>query len=331
MREVRDGKEWNELVLKNSPRSGGFLGSWEWGEFQARVGKAVKRFVDGNQWAQIVEQPLPFGKKYWYVPRGGSIKDPRALAAQHGVFFIRYEPVTRSEVASDSFPTVHVSPPTTLIVDLTKSEAELLAAMHEKTRYNIRLAERKGVKCQRSNVKGFNVFWDLLEETARRDGFRTHARSYYERMLEIPWVELWTAEWDGKVLAAGLWACFGDTVTYLHGASSSEERNVMAPYLLHWQVMADVKRRGFKAYDFWGVSRSEKQTALLRAGEPGFVMSREARPRNPGESRGWAGMTRFKTGFGGEVVEYPGTFDLPIAKFWYRIYKLIRTALRAGR
>jgi lipid II:glycine glycyltransferase (peptidoglycan interpeptide bridge formation enzyme) len=89
---------------------------------------------------------------------------------------------------------------------------------------------------------------------------------------------------------------FGDTATYLHGASSRERRELMAPHLLHWTAMMDAKSWGFRTYDFWGVA-------------PEGV-----------EGHSWAGITRFKRGFGGKYVAYPGTYDVPVDRFWYGLY-----------
>ncbi|MBI4132994.1 peptidoglycan bridge formation glycyltransferase FemA/FemB family protein, partial [Candidatus Uhrbacteria bacterium] len=163
----------------------------------------------------------------------------------------------------------------------------------------------KGVRCLKGTRDDFDVFWRLLSHTMDRGGFRTHPRSYYEKMLEIPFVDLWRAEWEGHVVAMGIWSSFAGTVTYLHGASASEYRNLMAPHLLHWTIMRSAKTRGEVAYDFWGVDVA-------------------------GTHPSWAGFTRFKTGFGGAVVEYPGTFDLPISRFGYRLYQLARRIRRFG-
>ena len=106
---------------------------------------------------------------------------------------------------------------------------------------------------------------------------------------------------DGRVLAANLMIWFGDTVSYLHGASSNVRREVMAPHLLHWKLINEAKSLSFKHYDFWGVAP-------------------EGTVNHP-----WAGVSRFKRGFGGRYVAYPGTFDLPLDRFWYRVYRLLQT------
>ncbi|MBI4280923.1 peptidoglycan bridge formation glycyltransferase FemA/FemB family protein [Candidatus Uhrbacteria bacterium] len=326
--EIHDANQWNEMVLKNPARSGEFLQSWQWGEFQKAVGRGVYRFLTEEvNTIQVVEHQLPLGRKYWYAPRTAGIKGISDRAKSNQITFVRYEPLGQDQILAGSQPTIQVSPPATLMVDLTKSEDDLLAAMHEKTRYNIRLAGRKNIEVSKSQSLGdFEFFWALLEETAGRDGFRPHPKWYYQKMLKILstsqptanrqpptancFVQLWTAEWEGKILAAGLWIYFGDTVTYLHGASASEHREVMAPYALHWQVMAEAKSRGYHYYDWWGIKSNTSNHS-----RPTIHLS-------------WDGLTRFKLGFGGETVEFPGTFDLPISKFWYSLYRLGRRLRR---
>ncbi len=187
--------------------------------------------------------------------------------------------------------------------------------MHEKWRYNIRLAERKGVKVFMAgshDPSALEIFWQLMSETTERDGFRAHDKEYYRLMLETlsgdpatdgkkrPVARLLFAEHDGKVLAANLMLYFGTTAIYLHGASSRSRREVMAPQALHWQAIQDAKFWGYTDYDFWGV-------ALEGA-----------------EDHAWAGITRFKRGFGGRYVSYPGTYDLPLDRFWYTVYAFAR-------
>lgn len=118
-------------------------------------------------------------------------------------------------------------------------------------------------------------------------------------------VEIYFAEYKNKVLAAGLYYFYGDTCYYVHGASSSQNRPVMAPYLLHWQIIKTAKARGKKYYN-WG----------------GFTFS-----QNPRHS--WFGISRFKKGFGGQPLTYLGTWDFIFSPSWYRVYKLVRTINRS--
>jgi Uncharacterized protein involved in methicillin resistance len=324
LREITDKTEWEKLHQARTIPSGNFLQSWDWGEFQISLGRKVFRFAYENSLAQIIELPLPLGKKYWFCPKGPAmdngqhtmdnsfIKELKAKAKEAGAAFLRLEPsVSGGEVELSSTKKSHdINSRATSIIDLTKSEDDLLSAMHPKTRYNIRVSEKHGVEIRSSFIvhRSFGPIWKLFEETAKRDGFRLHPCGYYEKQIKMPGVEIFSAEYEGKLLAVAIVILDGDptslslrgasTATYLHGASSNEMRNVMAPYALHWAIMKQAKGRGFKHYDLWGISDDPKS--------------------------GWAGITRFKRGFGGADISAPGTFDLPVNRFWYSVYRLAR-------
>lgn len=200
--------------------------------------------------------------------------------------------------------TFEISPSHTLITDLTKSEPDLLASMHEKTRYNVRLAERKGVTVS-IGTDSIDAVWPLFEQTASRGQFRLHLKSYYEKMLASGVVFIATAKVGDQVVAANLMVDFDGTRTYLHGASGETHRNVMAPFLLHWELIKDAKRKGIAAYDWWGVA-----------------------PEGADESHPWNGITRFKLGFGGERLDSAGTFDFIARPLEYTIYRIIRSIRR---
>ncbi len=241
--------------------------------------------------------------------------DIKKTAEAEGVMFLRFEPAWESQSSRifteaeiirrlTGWPltkTIDVQPSQTLILDLTKSEEEILQAMHQKTRYNIRLAEKRGVKVVEAGAGRFEEFWQLLVSTGDRDEFNLHGRSYYQAMLKMEnsFVKLLFAEYEGKPLAGSLSVFFGDTATYIHGGSSDENRELMAPYALQWQTIKLAKQAGLKYYDFHGVDENK-----------------------------WPGVTRFKMGFSGQVVKYAGTFDLVFDQGWYNIYKMIRKVRR---
>lgn len=328
MERVTEQRDWDEEVLR---LGGDFLQSWEWGTFQEKAGAEIARWRGPalhsagrgeGALALFVKRSLPLSRSYWYCPRGPLGADAVKKLADAGAFadadFFRFEPhdVIPAQAGTQKVVKVRdVQPGQTLIVNLQQDEEAVLAAMHEKWRYNIRLAERKGVRVFMAGAHdpgALEIFWDLMSETAERDRFRAHDKNYYRLMLETlsgdpstdgrtrPVARLAFAEHDGKVLAANLMLYFGDTATYLHGASSRERREVMAPHALHWRAMRDAKSWGYAGYDFWGVA-----------------------PEGA-EGHAWAGITRFKRGFGGRYVGYPGTYDLPLNPFWYTVYAFIR-------
>ncbi|MBI4457647.1 peptidoglycan bridge formation glycyltransferase FemA/FemB family protein [Candidatus Uhrbacteria bacterium] len=356
LRLTDDQATWDAFILRNG---GGFLQSWGWSEFQRTLGRQVLRCrleeADGEVAAQFALSivGLPLGFAYATVPRGpvvaagaegfGARMDAamaaiNSTAAKEGAVFARVEPpfAERGDVVSADdmrrwgFRQAAANvPAATVLVDLTKSEDELLTDMHQKTRYNIRLAERHGVVVRPATATGphfakhaKDVFWNLLAHTAERDKFHTHERRHYDLMLDVLGIgvgglalarpagalelALWFAEVGGQPAAAAIVAYYGGTATYLHGASSAELRRHMAPHLLHWEIMREAKRRGCKTYDFWGVAATDD-----------------------GEDP-WAGITRFKLGFGGRRVGYLGAWELPLRPVWYSLYRSARAILRSA-
>ncbi len=328
---ITDHTRLNQFV--GSQQRSQFLQSWEWGAFQQALGKRIWRIgvAVGSGFlgtALLIEQPLPLGRRYLYCPRGPIVDQRQPLATyqqayhllireiertgmERGALFIRLDPpfedftekVFRSVADRYMFiKTKSIQPADTLILDLSLSENDLLDAMHPKTRYNIRLAEKHGVRTAEV-PEAIETFLKLSRETTGRDGFSPHPPDYYRLMVKtIPrrMLTLFLAEYEGIPLVANLVMFFGDTTTYLHGASSSLHRNVMAPHLNQWAQILEAKKREYNYYDLWGVTLS-------------------GRPDHP-----WAGITRFKRGFGGSDINYIGTYDLILRQRWYTLYQLAR-------
>ncbi len=324
-----DRARW-DVFVRERPEC--FLQAWDWGEFQRAAGRGVRRFAvcESDRLvavAQIIEHRLPLGLRYWYVPRGpvlaAGLEEKQGLEILHfllghlrararGCVFVRLDPAFEAE-KDDLLRQMglrslsgSVQPRDTLLVDLRQSEEELLAAMKQKTRYNLRLSEKKGVEVAAYGFDeaSFAEFWRLTGETAARDGITVHAEDYYRRMLATLAgsgldCRLYLARCAGRTLAANLVLFFGGWAVYLHGASSSEQRQLMAPYLLQWRQMRDAKARGCRTYDFWGITLGND---------------------NPK----WAGITRFKRGFGGRERSYAGAYDLPVRRIWYDLYRRLR-------
>lgn len=333
-------KEWNEFVIRNG---GGFLQSFEWGSFQEKYGIRTMRVMVKDAGmpvlcATVIRRPLPMKKEFWYVPFGPVIASgtasPRAAfhffsgalreRAAAETVFVKIEPDTAW--SGVSFPEEgfvrgkNIQVAQTAIVDCAKEEDEILKRMKQKTRYNIKLAARHGVKIAVTGDQvalDRDIFFSLLSETAKRQGFHLHPRQYYETMLDCFLnaeydpaafsLRIFFAQYEGRVIACALVGFFGGTATYLHGASSDDYKNIMAPYLLHWEIIRYAKSNGCARYDLWGVS-------------------------TPGETQGkksaWEGFSRFKLGFGGALVSYPGAYDLPLNALWYNAYRLGKAVLR---
>jgi len=251
---------------------------------------------------------------YWFHSGNSPVK-PKCKSCAKGL-----EPLSQHNYNFKKSPN-ETQPKDTLMLDLEKSEEELLKEMKQKTRYNIRLAGKRGIKIRNYKLgitdqeefrKKFDFFWNLTEETSRRDKFTSHNKEYYQKMLESLsgkgqdrcdkqnlYAKLYLAEYKEKIIAANIVLYFGDLAVYLHGSSSSEYRNLMAPYLLQWKQIQDAKTQGYKKYDFWGITID-------------------------GEKKNWQGITKFKKGFGGEEKSYIGAYDLVFDKLWYSIYKSLR-------
>jgi lipid II:glycine glycyltransferase (peptidoglycan interpeptide bridge formation enzyme) len=318
------------FIQSNSP-DGDFLQSPEWRKFQEIVGRKTFSISSDNFQANIVEHALPMVGKYFYIPRGPIVSDQEPvnseqeikklieLAKENNAGWIRIEPATdeileafRSNTGYKIVKAPHDMQPRELfIIDITKPEEQLLSEMKSKTRYNIRVAQKHGVsiKVAKSYI---SEFLRLVNVTSCRNKITCHQESYYQKMLEVipeDILKLYVAEYDGKVIVANLVVLYGQTCTYLHGASDDEYRNVMAPFLLQWQQIKDAASAGYEKYDFGGVKiRSKKQEV-----------------RNKKNS--WEGITRFKTGFSPDTrpTEFPGCYDIVINPVKYWLYRSIQS------
>lgn len=300
-------------------------------------------------WANIVSHNLPIVGKYFYIPRGPifDVQNKENLeclegvkvflqyliwmARENGAGWIRVDPQNEkffsliSEAVKKIFQDEksvsikkaphYMQPKEIFEINLEKSEAELLSEMKTKTRYNIRLAEKKGVKISHSSQstieKYLNDFLRLNKEMAKRNGIVTHFDQYYRKMIESlsdDMLKIYVAEFAGKIIAANLVLFFENSATYLHGASSDENREVMAPYLLQWKQIQDAKARGCGIYNFGGVKT---------------INNGQGAKNN---KKSWEGITRFKMGFSTktEPIEFPGSYDIVVSPIRYYLYRIIQ-------
>ncbi len=334
----QDKSAWNKFIAANS-RPASFLQSWEWGEFNQQIlGQAVQRWavVKGSQLKialTLIKKPLPLGKFFWYCPRGpvcsadyldqldkffSQLLSHLKNQLDPGVFLRICPPVTKQKTtiklikkAGWQAPKIltHLQEPAqTLILDLTRSSDELLAAMHHKTRYNIRLAARKGVQVSaieqpnQNDIKNFN---HLMHITSQRNKIKIHSADYYSQLInyfsqastaEVK-LKLYQAKYQEHILASALMVYFGQTATYLHGASSNQFRQLMPNHLLQWQMIQDAQQAGYQLYDFWGISQTNSQ---------------------------WAGITRFKQGFGGQIISFLGIWDYILRPSPYQLFSFLK-------
>jgi peptidoglycan pentaglycine glycine transferase (the first glycine) len=310
---------------------GHLLQSWRWGEFKSRHGWDVERVAVGSDrvaMAQVLFRsrgPVTVG----YIPRGpafspGAVEPLRELFKQIDRVCKRRRALYLIVEADRPLPFTgtfkgagfvrgpeHVQPGRTVKVPLLDDEA-LLGQMHQKTRYSVRLAERRGVRIQRSEnaLNDARDFYDLLSDTSRRNEFGIHDEPYYVDFLEMFGDDavLMFAIVD-DVRAAGLIAArFGEESIYMYGASSTEHRAHGAAFRLQFEAMRWARGLGCARYDLWGIPMVDPATTAEPSGE--------SVARTRGDD--WRGLFRFKTGFGGEIVSYPPVLERryhPVAAF----------------
>ena len=183
--------------------------------------------------------------------------------------------------------------------------------MHSKTRYNIKLSERKGVKIKQE--KNIDIFWELNKETTNRDGFKSHDKKYYEKMLGSNIIHQFTAYMDDAPIASNICVGFRDTFTYLHGTSGNCHRSLMAPYLLQSKQIEYAKENNFTKYDFWGIAPKNEGKLQTIFHDLSWDLDNK-----------WTGITRFKAGFGGERKNYPNGLEIVLNPTKYKLYKLAK-------
>ncbi len=278
-----------------------------WDTFQQSIGRRTWRFENEGARAIVIKHPLPFNLCWLEVPRGPLFKDQESLqkiledirhtAQQEKAIFIRmssYEdlPLELPDTPFDRHPQ------TSLAIDLSLSDEDILAQMKPKGRYNIKVAEKHDVKIEVSSDVG--TFYHLLKKTGERDDFGIHEESFYQKLLEAMGnnAQLLMARYEDRVVAGGIFVYLDEWGIYYYGASDRHYGKVMAPYLLQWEAIKEAKKRGCKYYDFLGIA---PEGAVKHA---------------------WAGVTQFKSKFGGEVLDYPKAKDIILRPFWYFLYKL---------
>ena len=293
------------------------LQTGEWGELKSSFVWEPVRIVSGDDGVQILFRKLPLGFTIGYIPKanpGISIwKEIDSVSKQHRAIFLKWEPDLWDDPSPNTFPRTlklssqNIQPPRTIIVDLKGTEEQILARMKQKTRYNIRLAEKKGVIVRPWD--NLTAFHDMMQVTGERDGFGVHSEKYYRRAYELlhdkEMCEILVAEFEGKPLAALFVACHGNRAYYLYGASTDEERNRMPTYLLQWEAMKWAKAHGCEEYDLWGVPDDDE--AILEAN---FETRRD----------GLWGVYRFKRGFGGQLKRAAQAMDRVYNPLLYQVY-----------
>lgn len=277
------------------------LQSWDWGEFRKQRQPISRTMGMLVVWTKIKLTPWYFG----YVPMGKSpsgkdLEELRSEAIRMKGIGIRFEPnigiSSKSEVLQKLPRGRPLFKPKTFIWDLTKNEEQLLKNMHPKGRYNIKVALKHGVEISEDNSdKAFKEYLNLMfSGTTKRQKIYSHERSYHRLLwncLNGKIAHLFTAKYQGKIIAASIIFRFKDRIYYAYGASELEHREVMAPTLMLWKIALWGKLQGYKYFDLWGAEEGK-------------------------------GFSRFKEHFGADLVEMAGTYDLPVNPLLYKLFRL---------
>jgi len=306
------------------------LQSYEWGEFRKKEGLQVVRIgiyeedklVDGFT---LTIHPIPkTGWNIGYLPKG-SLPTKNLITTLHEIgkkyrcVFIQLEPNERYKEEYEkqlyALGLQKAAHPLftkyTFILDLEKSEEELMENLHPKTRYNIRVAQKHNVTVSERNTdETFRTYLAITDETTKRQKFFAHTSDYHTLQWQVlphvaksPFNELSShllvGTYNMKTLVTWILFVFKDSIYYPYGASSSEHRETMASTLMMWEAIKFGKKLGLKKFDMWGALGTE-----------------------PDEHDSWYGFHRFKQGFRPEHVEFVGSYDLILNKPLYLLYKI---------
>ncbi|MDZ7611568.1 MAG: peptidoglycan bridge formation glycyltransferase FemA/FemB family protein [Candidatus Moranbacteria bacterium] len=317
-----------EKFLKENTKDGGLLQSGFWRIVQEKNGRETTVFQGEGFRALFIKHRLPIAGSYLFCPRGPAVNSGRRKEAwkelikkiddyvvNNKISWIRAEPQNMEDIEElkklagrkiSKAPKNH-EPEETLIIDLKKPQGELLSQMKSKTRYNIRLSRRKRVAVKRKTAEsGFEDFWKLFLETARRDKINLHPKEHYKNLLSSKLEDrifLYLAYWQNVPIGGIIVGIYGGTAVYLHGASSYPHRQLMGNYALQWHAMKKAKQAGADRYDLGGAALKKNK-------------------------KSWQGITHFKKGFCPDCqsVEFPGCYDIIIDQKKYYLYKILRKA-----
>jgi peptidoglycan pentaglycine glycine transferase (the first glycine) len=318
---ILNSLEWDQF-LETKPEAN-LLQTSMWGNLKSQFGWQAFRLANQTAGAQILFKKLPLGFSIAYIPKGpvGTNwttlwPEIHRLCLQKHAVFLRVEPdfeeseCEKIQAHLNGFVPVSdtIQPRQTILVDLTGSPEEWLARMKQKTRYNIRLAEKKEICVTEST--DFEVFERLMRATGVRDGFGVHSLEYYRQAYAVfskhDQVALFQAEFNKTPLAMLMVFTQGNKAYYLYGASGDEERQRMPTYLLQFEAMRWAASKKCEFYDMWGIPDASEKDLESHFEE---------------RSDGLWGVYRFKRGFGGRIVRSCPGFDYVYQPLLYRFLR----------
>jgi lipid II:glycine glycyltransferase (peptidoglycan interpeptide bridge formation enzyme) len=305
------------------------LQAWEWGDFRAKTGLKIERigFFDQGKLKkglQVTFHPIPvLGKTAGYCPKGfmpdeEQLAALKQLGAQNNALFIKLEPNVAQKVGVPSghetigqFLLDHecqegkpLFTKYTFQLDLTPDVETLFSRLNNKTRYNVNLAAKKGVQIvENTSAEGLERHLEIQQETTNRQGFYAHSPEYFRTMWESlgasGMMRIFEAHYDNQVLVSWIMFIFNGVLYYPYGASRSVHRDVMASNLMMWEMIQFGKQAGCTSFDMWGSLGLE-----------------------PSDKDPWFGFHRFKKGYGGDLVEFLGTYDLVLDPRMYKVFRI---------
>ncbi|MCK5096007.1 MAG: peptidoglycan bridge formation glycyltransferase FemA/FemB family protein [Candidatus Pacebacteria bacterium] len=326
--EITDKKQWEDFMSTCKETS--FLHSWNWGEFNKITGEKIWRLGvfdnDKLEAAALVIKVKARRGSFLFVPHGPIIKVSsikyqvssvvnelgdflKKLGREEKVVFVRVSPPLEKneenlkvfEKAGFKNAPIHMMhPETTWLLDITKSEDEILMGMRKTHRNLIRRAKKEGVEIiQNTDEEYIKTFYDIHMETVKRHKFVPFAYDYIKNEIDVlkkdDQINIFSAKYDDKIISSAIIVFYGDQAFYHHGSSRSEYNKIPASYLALWEGILEAKKRGIKTFNFYGIV--------------------EDKPKHP-----WYGLSRFKKGFGGYKKELLHCQDLPLSKKYLITY-----------
>lgn len=333
MQEIKSKKTWEDFLLKVDFFP--LFQSWNWGEVEKKVGRKILRIgllEDGKLIGVCLIVEVKARRGHYLHLRHGpvllkfnnkrfdTILDfVKKEAVKKGASFIRISPFIKKNLIENNFfrkrgflnaPIHNMDAQLCLVLNITKSEEELLKEMRKTHRYLIRKAQNLNIKIIRTiKMSDIERFLDLYYNLAKRRGFVPHLglKEEFEIFVKDDQAMLFLAEFNGRIISGAIILFVDNMAIYHHGASLDEFRDIPTSYLLQWYAILEAKKREKRLYNFWGVAPLDK-------------------PSHP-----WKGITLFKTGFGGERIEFIHAQDLPLNIFFWKTYLIeLLTRWRKG-
>lgn len=318
----------------------------EWSELRQSQGWRVHEVED----VFVLEKKLPFGFSFLYAPEVDFMsistklqkiyENTKKIAKENRAIFTRFDFINqKNSLFGEKMVKIlnqnqfiksfeEIQPEFRQIIDITGSEEKILTKMKPKGRYNIKIAQKHGLEIAHSlqltadskkpKKTDIDEFYKIFVETAKRDGFQIRPKSYFQKLYEIlgaaGLAEIITVRYNGVAVASGIFTFYDGIVTYLYGASLSQYRNTMAPYLMHWEAIREAKHRDYKFYDLLAIAPFGK----IRMTNDELRMTKK-----------YSGITRFKEQLGGIKYQTVGSWDIVNRPGWYKIFRFIEKIRRS--